>query len=204
MTRTEALTTRAQNAGPGSSSDSGSAVTPAIASSPRGGHAVDILRIGLGFIFLWPFLDKAFGLGYSTPGPRAWINSGSPTNGFLGHVQTGPFQSAFRSIAGAGWADTLFMLALLGIGVALILGVMLRFTAFAGTALLVLMWAAEWPMARHDSLGAATGSTNPVLDDHLIFAIALFVIAAVGTASSWGLGKWWASRQVVADHPFLR
>jgi thiosulfate dehydrogenase [quinone] large subunit len=202
MTITRPASTAVQNAG--TSSAIGSAATRVIRPSSGSRHAVDILRIGLGFIFLWPFLDKAFGLGYSTPGARAWINFGSPTKGFLGHVQTGPFQSAFRSIAGAGWADVLFMAGLLGIGVALILGVMLRFTAFAGAAVLVLMWAAEWPFARFNSLGEATGSTNPFLDYHLIFASALFVVAAVGTASSWGLGKWWASHPVVEAHPFLR
>ena len=181
--------------------------TPAVATSrvsttPH--RSVDVLRIGLGFIFLWPFLDKLFGLGYSSPGSRAWINGGSPTNGFLGHVQVGPFQSIFRSFAGASWADWLFMLALLGIGVALLAGVMLRIAAVAGSLLLVLMWAAEWPMARFTSVGDPTSSTNPLLDDHLIFAAALFVIAAVGTASSWGLGKWWASRPLVEKYPVLR
>lgn len=167
-------------------------------------HAVDVLRIALGFIFLWPFLDKLFGLGYSTPSAKAWIHGGSPTKGFLGHVEVGPFQSAFRAIAGAPWADVLFMLGLLGIGVALIAGVALRLTAVAGTVLLVLMWAAEWPMARFTSAGEPTGSTNPFLDYHLVFATGLIVVAALGTASGWGLGKWWTTRSAVRQHSFLR
>lgn len=175
--------------------------TPPVAVAHR---SVDVLRIALSFIFLWPFLDKLFGLGYSTAGAKAWISGGSPTKGFLGHVETGPFQSAFRGIAGAAWADWLFMLGLLGIGAALLTGVALRLTAVAGTVLLVLMWAAEWPLARFDSTGKATSSTNPFLDDHLVFAICLVVIAALGTASTWGLGKWWAARPVVRRSPFLR
>ena len=167
-------------------------------------RAVDALRFALGFIFLWPFVDKLFGLGYSTPGAKAWIHGGSPTNGFLGHVRTGPFQSIFRSIAGAGWADWLFMLGLLGIGTALVAGVALRLTAVAGSVLLVLMWAAEWPMARFGSTGTATSSANPFLDDHLVFAIGLIVVAALGTASTWGLGQWWVNRPAVSRLPFLR
>src|ERR1700712_5997382 len=169
-------------------------VAPPTGSTPVAHRAVDVLRIALSFIFLWPFLDKLFGLGYSTAGAKAWISGGSPTKGFLGHVQTGPFQSAFRAIAGATWADWLFMLGLLGIGAALLTGVALRLTAIAGTVLLVLMWAAEWPLARFDSAGKATSSTNPFLDDHLLFAICLVIIAASGTASTWGLGKWWANQ----------
>ncbi len=177
---------------------------------PRTDHSslsmrvLDILRIGLGVIFLWPFLDKLFGLGYSTKSANAWINGGSPTKGFLGNVEVGPLQSVFRSIAGAGWADWLFMLGLFGIGVALLTGVALRLTAIAGSVLLVLMWAAEWPMAQFTSTGKATGSTNPFLDDHLIFAIALILIAMLGTGSSWGLGKWWVKLPIVAAHPILR
>jgi thiosulfate dehydrogenase [quinone] large subunit len=180
------------------------ALTPLVGPKPAAHRAVDILRIALSFIFLWPFLDKLFGLGYSTAGAKAWISGGSPTKGFLGHVETGPFQSAFRSIAGATWADWLFMLGLLGIGAALITGIALRLTAAAGTILLVLMWAAEWPLARFDSTGATTSSTNPILDDHLIFAICLIVIATLGTASTWGLGKWWANQPIVQRSPYLR
>ena len=189
-------------------STTSAAITPAVGGraehSSLSHRAVDLLRIGLGFIFLWPFLDKLFGLGYSTPSAKAWIHGGSPTNGFLGHVEVGPLQSVFRSIAGAGWADWLFMLGLLGIGAALLTGVALRVTAVAGTVLLVLMWAAEWPLAQFTSAGQATGSTNPFLDYHLMFAISLIVVALLGTGSSWGLGKWWVKQPIVAAHAILR
>ena len=80
------------------------------------------LRIGVGFIFLWAFVDKLFGLGYSTASAKSVLNGGSPTKGFLSHVAAGPFQSFFHSIAGNPLVDILFMVSLLGIGVALITG----------------------------------------------------------------------------------
>ena len=43
---------------------------------------------------------------------------GSPTKGFLSSVDVGPFTTAFHAIAGTWWADWLFMLGLLGVGVA--------------------------------------------------------------------------------------
>src|SRR6266516_8160364 len=113
-----------------------------------------VLRVALGFVFLWAFLDKTFGLGYATPSAKAWIHGGSPTMGFLKGVEVGPFQGGVPSWAGTGWANWLFMLGLLGIGLALILGVALRAAAVSGTLLLVLMWAAEWPLARHTAAGA--------------------------------------------------
>ena len=73
-----------------------------------------ILRIVAGFYFFWAFLDKTFGLGYSTPSAKAWINGGSPTTGFLGSRHVGPFASMYRSMAGNAFLDWLFMLACSG------------------------------------------------------------------------------------------
>ena len=165
--------------------------------------AIATVRVGTGFLFLWAFLDKTFGLGYSTPSSRAWIHGGSPTKGFLSSVAVGPFQSAFHSWAGQGWADWLFMLALLGIGAALILGIGLRTAAVAGTLLVAMMWFAVYPPARYDATGAATGSTNPFVDEHVMDALALLAIAAFGTASSWGLGAWWSKLPLVSKHRWL-
>src|SRR4029453_10935918 len=112
-----------------------------------------VFRVVLGFEFLWAFLDKTFGLGYATPSARAWINGGSPTKGFLSNVAVGPFEDTFHAIAGAAWADWLFMVGLLGIGLALIFGIGLRVAAVSGTLMMLLMWAAEWPLARFTSAG---------------------------------------------------
>ena len=76
-----------------------------------------VTRLGLGFIFLWAFVDKLFGLGFATPTERAWVNGGSPTTGFLSGVE-GPFADFFTPMAGQAWADWLFMAGLAGIGVA--------------------------------------------------------------------------------------
>jgi thiosulfate dehydrogenase [quinone] large subunit len=167
-----------------------------------GGTAVAVLRVAMGFVFMWPFLDKLFGLGYSTASDKSWISGGSPTNGFLSGVDVGPFESFFHSFAGAWWANILFMGALFAIGLALILGVALRLTAAAGSLLLVMMWAASWPMAQFTSAGEATRSTNPFLDDHLVYALVLVVLAVIGAGNYFGLGRWWAG--VTAGKSWLR
>ncbi|WP_354644304.1 hypothetical protein [Kitasatospora camelliae] len=166
--------------------------------------ALAATRVTLGFVFLWAFLDKAFGLGYATKSAAAWVKGGSPTKGFLSHVSAGPLQSAFHQWAGQAWADWLFMLGLLGIGLALIGGIGLRIAAASGTLLLAMMWAAEWPPARHLANGAASGSSNPVADYHLVYALLLIVLAATASGNSWGLGRRWAALPVVRDHPWLR
>jgi thiosulfate dehydrogenase [quinone] large subunit len=167
--------------------------------------AAAVARLLLGFTFLWAFFDKTFGLGYTTTSSNAWIHSGSPTFGFLSHVEVGPFQGLFHSLAGNWLVNWLFMLALLGIGVALVAGIALRIMAMAGVVLLVMMWAAEWPLARHNSTGALTGSTSPFVDYHLIYAITLVMIACIaGAGTIVGFGGRWAKTQIVRRHPMLR
>ncbi|MEW2048042.1 hypothetical protein [Streptomyces sp. NPDC005476] len=162
------------------------------------------LRLLTGFVFLWAFLDKAFGLGYATPSGKGWIYGGSPTKGFLGSVAVGPMESTFHSWAGDPWANWLFMLGLLGIGLALIAGVALRIAAVAGTAMMALMWIAEWPPAKHLSDGSASMSTNPFADYHLIYAVALIVVAAAAAGDTLGAGRPWARLPIVRDHCWLR
>jgi thiosulfate dehydrogenase (quinone) large subunit len=120
-----------------------------------------VFRVAVGFVFLWAFLDKTFGLGYATPSAKAWINGGSPTKGFLSGVAAGPLESTFHSWAGAPWADWLFMAGLLGIGLALTLGVALRIAAASGTVMMLFMWAAEWPLAKHTSARWPTSPPGP-------------------------------------------
>ncbi|QJW35383.1 hypothetical protein [Cellulosimicrobium protaetiae] len=150
-----------------------------------------VLRIALGFYFLWAFLDKTFGLGFSTPSERAWINGGSPTTGYLSGVE-GPFAGFFNGMAGAAWADVLFMLGLLGIGLALILGIGMRVAAVSGTALLLFMYLASLPM-----------TTNPILDDHLTMALTIIALALIGAGDVLGLGRTWKKLPLVQRLPWL-
>lgn len=185
-----------RTAGAASASSSATAVT-------AGEASIAGLRIGVGFIFLWAFLDKTFGLHYSTQSKNAWIHGGSPTKGFLSHVSVGPFQSAFHSMAGNGFVDWMFMLGLLGIGGAMITGIGLRIAAASGILLVAMMWFAVFPPAQHTATGAATSSTNPFLDDHVLEMLALTTAAVFGTGSRLGLGAWWARIPFVDKHRSL-
>lgn len=161
------------------------------------------LRIVTGFVFLWAFLDKTFGLGYATQSSKAWIEGGSPTKGFLSGVAAGPMESTFHSWAGATWANWLFMLGLLGVGIALIAGIGLRLAAVAGTVLMAFMWIAEWPPAQHLSDGAPSMSNNPIVDYHIIYAIIMIALAVASAGNTWGLGKVWARLPFVAKNRWL-
>ena len=165
--------------------------------------ALAVLRISIGFVFLWAFLDKTFGLGYATPSAKAWIHGGSPTKGFLSSIDVGPFQGTFHSLAGTTFANWAFMLGLLGIGVALIAGIGLRIAAGAAVLMMAMMWFAEYPLAQHTSAGKPSGSSNPVTDYHFIYAVGAVVLALTYAGHTWGLGRWWASLPLVQKHRWL-
>jgi thiosulfate dehydrogenase [quinone] large subunit len=166
-------------------------------------RALAVLRIATGFVFLWAFLDKTFGLNYSTPSAKAWIHGGSPTLGFLNSVEVGPFQSAFHSMAGNWAVNWLFMLGMLGVGLALILGAGVRVAAASGALIMVMMWLAEFPLAQNTSAGEASGSTNPLTDYHFIYAAVLIVLGATYAGTTWGLGRFWARLPIVRDHTWM-
>ena len=168
------------------------------------GPVLAVLRVMMGLTFLWAFLDKTFGLGYATPAANAWVDGGSPTKGFLGNVHVGPMQSALQSWAGSGWADWLFMIGLLGIGLALLLGVGMRVAATSAAILLAFMWIAEWPPAQVNSAGEATSSTNPLIDSHLVYIVVVLVLALYAAGDTWGLGRWWAKLGIVDRNRWLR
>ena len=166
-------------------------------------RSLAVLRLAFGLTFLWAFFDKLFALGYHTGydqagnldrfGDAAWINGGSPTEGFLKFGADGPFKDFYNNIGGAAWADWLFMAGLLGIGLALTLGIGMRVAAATGALLYVLMWTVVLPP-----------ENNPVLDDHLLGAISLVVLALALAGDTWGLGKLWGSVKMVRQHTWLR
>ncbi|MFI2752140.1 DoxX family protein [Cellulomonas sp. P22] len=173
-----------------------------VVTSQTGRRWLAVTRLVTGFVFLWAFLDKTFGLHYSTGAPvtegdpsLSWLEGGTPSQGFMKFAAVGPFKDTFASMAGPV-TDWLFMLALLGVGLAVMLGIGLRVAAVCGSLLMVLMWAAEWPLV--------AGSTNPLVDYHIVYALVLIVCAVLLAGDTWGLGRRWAQLPVVRRTPWLR
>jgi thiosulfate dehydrogenase (quinone) large subunit len=150
-----------------------------------------LTRLCLGWTFLWPFLDKTFGLGHETTVAHAWIHGGSPSMGFLSGA-TGPFAGIYQSIAGAAWVNWMFMVGLLGIAIALLLGIGMRVAAVAGAVLLILMWSASLPP-----------QDDIFMDNHIIYALVLLGLAVVGAGNTLGLGRCWAQTSLVRRFPWL-
>ena len=165
--------------------------------SIKGMWAWTVLRLLLGWSFVWAFIDKMFGFGFSTCRAEdssaidffcdaAMIRGGSPTYGVLefgtqGSHTGGLFSWMAPSAPDAiNFADVGFMLALLAGGVALMLGLGTRIAAIGGAVLMMFMFLAldVWP------------ETNPVNSSHTIEMVAFLGIATVGPGR-FALQSWW-------------
>jgi len=178
--------------GPKHSLDRDEALAPIARSATMARYILAGIRISLGFVFLWAFLDKVFGWGFATTPAKSWIDGGNPTKGFLTGSK-GPFSGFFHTIAGTPFANAMFMTALAAIGTALILGIGMRLAAIGGAILTIMMWAVVLPPA-----------SNPILDDHLIYAAVLIVLALLGVGNTLGLGRAWTATPLVQRAPWLQ
>jgi len=133
-----------------------------------------LLPVGIGWIFLWGFLDKLFG--FATERESAWINGGSPTFGFLNFGTSGPFVGFYQGLATSEAVEWMFMLGLLFIGLPLMLGIGVRLAVAGGVAMETLMYTAGFILSEH----------NPVVEEHMMYAIVFLGIAIV-VPRAWGL-----------------
>ncbi len=167
-------------------------------------YALGLARISLGFIFLWAFFDKLLGLGFSTCRntdtgvidtmcDAAWLSGGSPTSGFLTFGTGGPFQEFYSTMAGNTFVDWLFMMGLLLIGLALMLGIGVKVATVTGSLLMLMMWTAALPPAN-----------NPFVDDHIVYIFTLAAIHFGNNNQKLGFGSWWATHPLVKKYPILR
>jgi thiosulfate dehydrogenase [quinone] large subunit len=162
----------------------------------RGMWAWTVLRILLGWSFLWAFLDKMFGLGFSTCRAddssqidffcdAAMIKGGSPTYGVLEFGTDGSHTGfLFEWMAPSGpdsinLADVLFMAAMLLGGIALMIGIAVRIAAVGSAIMMAFMFLAldVWP------------DNNPINSSHVIEFFVYLGIATVG-AGSFALQPW--------------
>lgn len=140
--------------------------------SKKTATVLHLLRLVQGWIFLWAFGDKLFGWGYATKQDQSWLAGNSPTAGFLTHAPN----AIVHGLAGFTVVDWLFMLGLLGLGLALITGIGLRIAAVAGPLLMLIMWLALLPLVN-----------NPMIDEHVIYALLFLLWPQLTPAPQWWL-----------------
>ena len=179
----------------------------------NGWWLVGLLRIAFGWVWLWAFLDKLFGLGYATcsstndAGEKtievmcdaAFINGGSPTYGVLTFGTQGSKTGwLFDWMAPAApdaqnWADWLFMLGLLLIGLPFILGAGVRLSGIGGVIMYLFMYLAI----------AVPPANNPIVDDHILGALTMGLLVFLNAGVYLGIGRWWQGLDIVERFPIL-
>lgn len=152
-----------------------------------------VLRLLLGWTFLWAFLDKVWGLGFATTAEGAWLSGGSPTFGFLTFATKGPLAGFYQNLAGNAVVDWLFMLGLLAIGLPLLLGIGVRLAAFTGIVMYALMYSAGFILPEH----------NPFVDEHVVNAVIMVGLILSGAGRFLGFGNIWAKTRLVRKYPVL-
>ncbi len=141
------------------------------------------LRILMGFIFLWAFLEQLL----------PWTEGNSPTLGFLKFGTRGPLAGVFQGMAGHPLVDMLYMLGLLGVGLAFILGIGMKIAAASGSLMMLLIYAASFPPEH-----------NPFVDEHIIYMLVLILLARTSSGNRYGLGRHWKELSLIKKHPILK
>lgn len=152
-----------------------------------------LLRISLGLIFLWAFFDKLLGLGFSTTPDQSWLFGVSPTSGYLTHGVQGPLKGVYANLANNMVVDWLYMMGLLGVGAALVLGIGMKVAIVSGSLMMGLFYLSVFP-PQH----------NPVIDEHVIYTLVLLNFWYVKADQWYGLGAWWEQTELVKKFPALR
>jgi len=168
---------------------------------------LSLARIAIGWIFFWAFIDKLFGLGFSTCRQedgsievmceRAWLSGARITEGYLGS-SSGPFADFFADLGTQAWTDWPFMLGLCGIGLALILGIGTRIAAVSGTLMLAMMYISHaWP-------NQGGNTTNPFVDEHILEILVIWAAVLLEARyQAIGFGNLWRRLSVVEKNRWL-
>jgi len=122
-----------------------------------------------------------FGLMFLVSGVTK-LTSGFSASGYLQDVSYGPMKSFYLLLAGNPLVDFLVVYGEIAIGIALILGLFLWFTAYSGSLMMIMYYFSTFP--------PKTGLIN----FQLIYIFLFFLLATLHAGEFWGLGKWRRSK----------
>ena len=138
-------------------------------------YALLVLRVAMGWIFLQAGIEKVLDPEWSAAGLLQFaVPEGNPLIGLWASFAGSPLIDGLNA-----WGQVL-------VGLTLILGLTVRWSAFWGALMMIFYWLA--------SLEGGLGQALPlehgwVVDDHLIYAFLLFGLGALGTGRILGLDR---------------
>ncbi len=142
-----------------------------------------ILRLATGWLMFYAGITKILDPTWSAAG-------------YLNNAKTFPgFFAWFAKPENLGWVNFVNEWGLTLLGVALILGVGVRFSSALGVILMMLYYfpAVDFPFVPHGF----------IVEEHIIYAAVLAFLAAVRAGRYWGLENWCANLPICRKYPKL-
>jgi thiosulfate dehydrogenase (quinone) large subunit len=162
-------------------------------------RGIVVLRIAIGWVFLFAGLEKFLALGgapFSAAGFLQHATAGTWPGVTLAQGEylnpTHPFWASLGANAGAiGVINVLVVFGELAIGTALILGLFTRFAAAMGTLMMTFFFVASWDFA------------NGIVNSDAIYAILLVSVGIMGAGKVFGLDALLEKTEFVKKAPIL-
>lgn len=148
------------------------------------GYALLALRVVMGWTFFLPGVRHSWDPNWSV---RGFLLYGVP--------EGNPFTSIWTEMA-TEWAwllTPLNSLGLLLVGLALILGAFVRFSAVCGALMMLFYWAASLPL-----------ENGFIVNNHIVYALILFGLGAFGAGRIMGLDAKLEQTEIVKNNPRLK
>lgn len=144
-----------------------------------------LLRVGTGWMMFYAGITKILDPGWSAAG---YLNNAKTFAGLFAWFASPSILPITNFIN--EWGLTL-------LGVSLILGVGVRLSSVLGAALMMLYYfpILEFPYPNTHSY---------IVDEHIIYALALLVLAALKAGRIWGLENWCSRLPICSKFPRLR
>lgn len=144
-----------------------------------------LLRIALGLMFFYAGITKVIDPAWSADG---YLKGAKTFAGFY-QLLISPGVLPFINLINE-WGLTL-------LGLSLILGIFARLSSFLGAALMILYYfpILDFPYPNPHSF---------LVDEHIIYALALILLASFRAGKIWGLENWCANLPVCSKFPKLR
>ena len=144
-----------------------------------------ILRLSMAWVFLYAASHQVFVPGWSA-------------TGFLAHTKT--FHWLFAPMTAPGIGGIISFLVMYGhlaIGLSLLFGLFVRASSIAAIALMILYWMA------HMDFPYISNTNNFLLDDHIVYAIVLWLLIVRQAGHIWGLDGWASKLGLVRSNGLL-
>lgn len=147
--------------------------------------SVFLLRLGMGWLFFYAGITKILAPGWSAAG---YLRGAKTFTAFYEWLASPAILPIINFINEWG---------LLFLGLSLILGLFARLSSVLGALLMVLYYfpILQFPYPNPHSF---------IVDEHIVYALALVVLAAIGSGRFWGLQKWCSGLPICSKYPKLR